>query len=249
MASDIDIAILLTSSCDDTPYDSKAHKLDLDDAKLKKIAKSLDYGNVRIENVFNLARHFVNSKDGSNDIQMSYDDRNMMNVLCKQAKYSKFDPDAIQVGFLDLIGQDRLRLWRSLGHLEKEEAMNRYINLVVKVCPLFIVHFEAQKLDLEKQESLIREKEMNKPCMVENSKEKKRENDLAMRKTEKEELQEKQIKEALSQQTYPYFKAYAEKQNPNDDKAQENLIKELLEQHFVQYMSLVNQQQQLIHQQ
>jgi hypothetical protein len=39
---------------------------------------------------------------------MSYDDRNMMNVLCKQVKYCKFDPSKSQVGFLDLVGKDRL---------------------------------------------------------------------------------------------------------------------------------------------
>ncbi len=48
------------------------------------------------------------AKDGTKAIHMSYDDRNMMNVLCKQVKYCKFDPTKTQVGFLDLVGKDRL---------------------------------------------------------------------------------------------------------------------------------------------
>jgi hypothetical protein len=36
--------------------------------------------------------------------------------------------------------------------MNKEEAMNRYINLVAKVCPLFHAHFEAQKRHLEDME-------------------------------------------------------------------------------------------------
>ena len=40
---------------------------------------------------------------------LTYDDRNMINVLTKQIKYLKFDPEKMgKVGFLDLVGKDRL---------------------------------------------------------------------------------------------------------------------------------------------
>jgi hypothetical protein len=84
-------------------------------------------------------------------------------------------------------------------------------------------------------------------------------------------ISSKQIQEALNQQTYPHFKAYAEQQHPNNIQAvkftqnlisfcnniinvaffifkkQEELIKQLQEQHFEQYMNQVYQQQ-LLHQ-
>lgn len=69
----------------------------------------------------------------------------------------------------------------------------------------------------------------------------------------------------MNQQTYPHFKAYAEQQHPNNPAAvivnlkrnyslnnlflkQDELIKQLQEQHFDQYMNQVYQQQ-LLHQQ
>ncbi|CAF1444531.1 unnamed protein product, partial [Didymodactylos carnosus] len=67
-------------------------------------------------------------------------------------------------------------------------------------------------------------------------------------KKKREEQQKKQIQDALNQQTYPQFKAYAEQQHRDNLLAQEDLIRQLQEQHFQQYMSQVYQQQ-LFHQQ
>lgn len=263
MASDIDAAILLANNTNGPTGDvseaaktaTSDGKTELDDKKSKKNVNSLDYGKMSIEDAFNLAKEFVKAKDGTKALQISYDDRNMMNVLCKQVKHCKFNPDASQVGFLDLVGKDRLQLWKSLGHLTREEAMNRYINLVAKVCPLFPLHFEAHKRHVEEQEELrlklIEEEEKKKRDMAEQKEKKLREEDLKMLeegKKRREEIQRKQIQEALNQQTYPHFKAYAEQQHPNNNQAQEDLIKQLQEQHFEQYMNQVYQQQ-LLHQQ
>ena len=48
------------------------------------------------------------AKEGTKAVQLSYEDRNMMNVLNKQVHYCKFDEEKSKVGFLDLIGKDRL---------------------------------------------------------------------------------------------------------------------------------------------
>jgi hypothetical protein len=58
--------------------------------------------------------------------------------------------------------------------------------------------------------------------MSEQKEKKLKEEDLKMleeNKKKREEIQRKQIQEALNQQTYPHFKAYAEQQHPNNPQA------------------------------
>ena len=65
------------------------------------------------------------------------------------------------------------------------------------------------------------------------------------RKLEEEEQEEKrrQIKEALNSQTYEQFKSYSEQQYPNNPDQQAVLIRQLQEQHYIQYMQQIFQQQ------
>lgn len=48
------------------------------------------------------------------------------------------------------------QMWKSLGDMDKEEAMQKYINLVVKVCPLFTAHLEANKRHLEEEQKRLK---------------------------------------------------------------------------------------------
>lgn len=212
-------------------------------------------GTMEIEEVYNLAREFVRDKEGSKAVILSYNDRNLMNVLSKQINSKKLEDEQNKVGFLDLVGKDRIQLWKSLGDLSKEDAMEKYIELITRICPLFHAHFEAHKRNLEEMEQKrlkqIEEEEQLRKEMTEQKEKKLREEDIKLleeNKKRREEIQRKQIQEALNQQTFPHFKAYAEQQHPNKTEAQEELIKQLQEQHFEQYMNQVYQQQ-LIHQQ
>ncbi len=51
---------------------------------------------------------FCLAKDGTKAVQLSYDDRNLMFALIKQIKHKKFDEEQSKIGFLDLVGKDRL---------------------------------------------------------------------------------------------------------------------------------------------
>lgn len=62
----------------------------------------------------------------------------------------------------------------------------------------------------------------------------------------KEELQRQQIQDALNQQTYYQFKAYAEQQYPGNPEQQGVLIRQLQEQHYHQYMQQLHQNQVVI---
>lgn len=224
-------------------------------SSIDKVSTDLNFENMKIEEVFALTREFVKAKEGTKAIHLTYEDRNMMNVLMKQVHYRKFDEEKSKVGFLDLVGKDRLQMWKTLGDLSKEEAMNKYVNLVYKACPMFQAHLEAHKRYLEEIElqklRKLEEEEQKIQEMAEQKEKKLKEDDMKLLeegKKKREEYQRKQIQEALNQQTYPHFKAYAEQQHPQNNQAQEELIKQLQEQHFEQYMNQVYQQQ-LLHQQ
>lgn len=232
----------------DNPVDDQTNSLTPDNSESK-------YNKMTTENVYNLARDFVKAKEGSKAVHLTYNDRNLMNVLTKQINSRKLEDEQAKVGFLDLIGKDRIQLWKSLGDLTKEDAMNKYIEHITNACPLFKVHLEAHKSHLEEIENkklkLIQEEEQLRKEMTEQKEKKLREEDLKKleeNKKRREEIQRKQIQEALNQQTFPHFKAYAEQQHPNQIQAQDELIRQLQEQHFEQYMNQVYQQQ-LVHQQ
>jgi hypothetical protein len=60
------------------------------------------------ENIYKMARDFVKEKEGSKAVQITYDDRNLMNVLTKIISSRNFEEEQSKVGFLDLVGKDRM---------------------------------------------------------------------------------------------------------------------------------------------
>jgi acyl-CoA-binding protein len=112
----------------------------------------LNFGQMKVSDVYSLTRDFIKSKEGSKAIIISYNDRNMMYALVNQVHYGQYREDKKEIGFLDLVGKDRLQVWKTLGNLSKEDAMKRYIELVTKTCPLFYPYFEAHKSQLEEAE-------------------------------------------------------------------------------------------------
>ena len=91
---------------------------------------------------------------------------------------------------------------------------------------------EKEKEDIEFQ---LREVERLK---IEAEEEAKREIQM-----KEQEEKRKQIKEALNLQTYEQFKTYAEQQYPENPDQQAILIRQLQEQHYIQYMQQIYQQQ------
>lgn len=226
----------------------------VEDLKASLATSCLNNLNIELmsmQDVYKLAREFIKAKEGTKAVQLTYDDRNMMNVLTKQINNCKLEDEKQKVGFLDLVGKDRLQIWKSLGDMPRDQAMKSYIELVTRVCPIFLAHLEAHLKKLEEEHLKLLEEEKRRNEMSEQKEKKLREEDVRLleeNKKKREEIQRKQIQEALNQQTYPHFKAYAEQQHPSNPQAQEELIKQLQEQHFEQYMNQVYQQQ-LLHQQ
>ena len=153
--------------------------------------------------------------------------------------------NAPPLGVLDVIGKDRRLAWQNLGDISKEEAMEGFVVLLDKLCPLFKTVVEAQKRDIEEKKRLQKEEESRK---IEDEKrlkdleeEKQKEEEMRL----KEENQRRRIQEALNQQTYYQFRAYAEQQYPGNPEEQGVLIRQLQEQHYHKYMQQLHQSQML----
>lgn len=137
---------------------------------------------------------------------------------------------------MDVIGRDRRLAWQNLGDVSKDQAMEGFIILLDKLCPLFKTFVEAQKRDIEEKARLQKEEELQK------IEEEKRLKELEKQKIKdeeeklKEESRRRQIQDALNQQTYYQFKSYAEQQYPGNPEQQGSLIRQLQEQHYHQYM-------------
>jgi len=154
--------------------------------------------------------------------------------------------NVLPLGVLDVIGRDRRLAWQNLGDISKEQAMEGFIVLLDKLCPLFRTVVEAQKRDFEEKQRLKQEEEAKK--LEEDRKFKELEEERKKQEEErmKEEIQRRQIQDALNQQTYYQFKVYAEQQYPGNPEQQGVLIRQLQEQHYHQYMQQLHQNQLVI---
>jgi golgi resident protein GCP60 len=100
--------------------------------------------------------------------------------------------------------------------MTKEEAMLNFIELLDISCPLFKPFVEAQKTDLEEKARLmqleIERKKEEKLKEIERQKELKK----AEEERQAAEERKRQIQDALNEQTFEQFKAYAEEQYPGN---------------------------------
>lgn len=180
-------------------------------------------------------------------MHLSYEDKLKLVAFTQQVTHGKCTSDnAPPLGVLDVIGRDRRMAWQNLGDISKEQAMEGFIILLDKLCPLFRTVVEAQKRDFEEKQRLKKEEEAKK--LEEERKLKELEEERKKQEEErlKEETQRRQIQDALNQQTYHQFKLYAEQQYPGNPEQQGILIRQLQEQHYHQYMQQLHQNQLVI---
>lgn len=154
--------------------------------------------------------------------------------------------NAAPLGVLDVIGKDRRLAWQNLGDISKEEAMEGFVVLLDKLCPLFKTVVEALKRDIDEKKRLQKEEEVKKVEEEKRLKELEEEKQKEEEERLKQENQRRQIQEALNQQTYHQFRAYAEQQYPGNPEQQGVLIRQLQEQHYHKYMQQLHQNQIII---
>ncbi|XP_011156026.1 Golgi resident protein GCP60 isoform X1 [Solenopsis invicta] len=196
--------------------------------------------------LYKLALNFYKEKEGK-AVHLSYEDKLKLVAFTQQVTHGKCTAEnASPLGVLDMIGRDRRLAWQNLGDISKEQAMEGFIVLLDKLCPLFRTVVEAQKRDFEEKQRVKREEEAKK--LEEEKKLKELEEERKKQEEErlKEETQRRQIQDALNQQTYYQFKVYAEQQYPGNPEQQGVLIRQLQEQHYHQYMQQLHQNQLVI---
>ncbi|KAL6267045.1 hypothetical protein P5V15_000121 [Pogonomyrmex californicus] len=196
--------------------------------------------------LYKLALNFYKEKEGK-AVHLSYEDKLKLVAFTQQVTHGKCTAEnAPPLGVLDMIGRDRRLAWQNLGDISKEQAMEGFIVLLDKLCPLFRTVVEAQKRDFEEKQRLKKEEETKK--LEEERKLKELEEEKKKQEEErlKEETQRRQIQDALNQQTYYQFKVYAEQQYPGNPEQQGVLIRQLQEQHYHQYMQQLHQNQLVI---
>ncbi|CAM4903063.1 unnamed protein product [Rotaria socialis] len=226
---------------------SMTNNSDINTNENKSLSVTQQYG-FSLDNLFDIARHFLKEKQGSKAIQLKYDEKLRFVALSKQATIGKWEASHTEnVGLLDVVGNDRKQSWIALGDMSKEQAKEEFIKLLLERCPMFQHHLEAHHVENEEKDRLKKEDEARRTLEQEAQRVRQHELEQVSRleeqKKKREEFQRKQIQEALNQQTYPQFKTYAEQQFKDNRQAQDELIRQLQEQHFQQYMQQVYQQQ------
>lgn len=199
-----------------------------------------------LKDLYRLALKFYKEKEGK-AVQLSYEAKCGLVALTCQARHGRYNPGTLPpLGVLDVIGRDRRLAWQQLGSMTPQEAMCNFVEKLDTLCPSFAPFIEAHKRDVEEKERLAREEEERQR---EEDERRRLEEEVRRQEEEeraKQELQKRQIQEALNQQTFHQFKAYAEQQYPGNPEQQAVLVRQLQEQHYHQYMQqlFIQQQQQ-----
>ncbi|KAL2082171.1 hypothetical protein ACEWY4_021989 [Coilia grayii] len=211
--------------------------------------------------LYGLALKFFKEKDGK-AFHPTYEEKLRLVALHRQVLHGPYNPDASpEVGFFDVLGNDRRREWAALGGMEKEEAMVDFVRLLNKCCHLFAPFVTSHRIEREEQERKRREEE-ERARREEEERERAREEEDRRRREEEERLrreeeerrqaeeerlrveqQKQQIMAALNAQTAVQFQQYAAQQYPDSPDQQLVLIRQLQEQHYQQYMQQLYQVQ------
>lgn len=134
---------------------------------------------------------------------MSYEDNLAIIAFKQQASVGPCPKDAPALGVLDVIGKDRRMHWMKLGDISREQAMEGFIDLLDSMCNSFRPYVEAVK---KNRDETLKE-ELRRMEQEKAEKERKEQEQREQLETSyKEEIQRRQLQDALNKQTYQQFK-------------------------------------------
>uniref|UniRef100_A0A8C3PT94 Golgi resident protein GCP60 n=1 Tax=Calidris pygmaea TaxID=425635 RepID=A0A8C3PT94_9CHAR len=214
-----------------------------------------------LEELYGLALRFFKEKDGK-AFHPTYEEKLKLVALHKQVLLGPYNPDTCpEVGFFDVLGNDRRKEWAALGNMSKQKAMTEFVKLLNRCCHLFSTYVTSHKIEKEEQEKKRREEEERRrreeeerERLQKEEEKRRREEEERLRREEEErrrieeerlrmEQQKQQIMAALNSQTAIQFQQYAAQQYPGNYEQQQILIRQLQEQHYQQYMQQLYQVQ------
>lgn len=192
--------------------------------------------------IFHIFLVFIAEKAGK-AVQFTYEDNLKLVAFSQQALHGPMTSvDLPPLGAFDVIGRDRRMAWQNLGSITKAQAMEGFIDLLDRSCAAFKPYIEAIKKDREEKERLAAEQERQRTAQLELERQQEYNRKLADEQRSREELQKRRLQDALNQQTYLQFRAYAEKQYPGNPEQQAVLIRQLQNEHYHQYMQQLHAQ-------
>ncbi|XP_072030535.1 Golgi resident protein GCP60-like isoform X2 [Amphiura filiformis] len=200
-----------------------------------------------VDDLYKLSLKFYKEKEGK-AIHLSYQDKLLLVAYVKQVTQGKYDPgNSPPLGYLDVVGNDRRKVWQDLGELSKEDAMLKFCNHLDKKCVQLKPYIEAHRREKEEQERIRREEEERRR-REEEERERQRLEEEARRKVEEErqrqEQEKLQLKEAIYQQLLPQLQPLAKQRYPDNQQQQQVFLQQLQEHYYQQYIQQLQQQQQ-----
>nr|XP_023015905.1 Golgi resident protein GCP60 [Leptinotarsa decemlineata] len=201
------------------------------------LEESAKYG-LPLQEVYKLAFNFYKEKEGK-AVHFSYEDKLQLVAFSQQVLNGPYTEAAHKLpplGTLDVVGRDRRISWQKLGQISKDQARASFVELLSRKCPLFSTYIEAHRREKKEQDRKIKEEEARKRIEEEERLKKMEEEKYLEEQMFKQEAIKRQIQQALNEQTFDQFRKYSEQQYPGDPEKQGNLIKQLQEQHYIQYM-------------
>lgn len=175
-------------------------------------------------------------------VQFSYEDNLKLVAFTQQAVHGAVGEDAGPIGAFDVIGRDRRLAWQNLGTITKAQAMDGFVDLLDRLCASFRPYAEAIKKDREEKAREQLELERQRHEQLEEERLREKEQQLVEEQRNRDEVQKRRLQDALNQQTYHQFRAYAEKQYPGNPEQQALLILQLQNEHYHQYMQQLHAQ-------
>ncbi|KAJ3658648.1 hypothetical protein Zmor_010375 [Zophobas morio] len=233
----------MATESDSSQLLEKISKLDIKSSKRKNSLgtnssnDTLEYG-LPLKEVYKLAFSFYKEKEGK-AVHFSYEDKLQLVAFSQQVLHGPLS-EAINklppLGTLDVVGKDRRLAWQKLGKLSADQARAGFVELLSRRCPLFSAYVEAHRREKKDQERKAKEEEKRRLIEEEERLKKEEEEKLIQEQLTKEEAIKRQIQQALNEQTFDQFRKYAEQQFPGDPEKQGALIRQLQDQHYIQYM-------------
>lgn len=185
---------------------------------------------------------FCSIEKSGKAVQFSYEDNLKLVAFTQQAAHGPVSENAPPIGAFDVIGRDRRLSWQHLGQITKEQAMDGFIDMLDRLCPAFRPYVEAVKKDKEEKLRQQADEERRRQEQLEVERQHEKEQQLLEEQRERDEMQKRRLQDALNQQTYHQFRAYAEKQYPGNPEQQAILIRQLQNEHYHQYMQQLHAQ-------
>ncbi|XP_018579759.1 Golgi resident protein GCP60 isoform X2 [Anoplophora glabripennis] len=233
----------MATECDVSQVSEKFGNFTIEQGNDKKVnenyvvSENLEYG-LPLTEVYKLAFNFYREKEGK-AVHFSYEDKLQLVAFSQQVLHGPYT-EAIHklppLGAFDVVGRDRRLAWQKLGQLSSDQARTGFVELLSRRCPLFSTYIEAHRREKKEKERKAKEEESRKLIEEEEKLKKSEEEKFIQEQLLKEEAIKRQIQQALNEQTYDQFRKYAEQQYPGDPEKQGNLIRQLQDQHYIQYM-------------